>query len=148
MGDTIRWGIVGTGMMAIEHIANLQLTPGSVITALVDPEPASIARAEAAVGGDVRVFASPADLAASGTVDAVLVASPNFTHHDVLQPLIDARLNILCEKPLATTFADAADIARRGSRATTRCSGPAWNIASCRRRPSSSRRSMAARSGR
>ena len=109
----IRWGIVGTGMMAIEHIANLMLTPGSVITALVDPEPASIARARAAVRGDVRVFESPAALASSGTVDAVLVASPNFTHHDVLQPLLDARLNILCEKPLATTLADARDIAAR-----------------------------------
>lgn len=113
MGDTIRWGIVGTGMMALEHIANLRLTPGSVVTALVDPVAASLARAEAAVGGEVRVFASPAALAASGTVDAVLVASPNFTHHEVLQPLLDARLNILCEKPLATTLADARDIADR-----------------------------------
>lgn len=113
MGDTIRWGIVGAGMMAIEHIANLHLTPGSEITALVDPVASSIARAEAAAGGDVRVFESPAALAASGTVDAVLVASPNFTHHEVLQPLIDARLHILCEKPLATTLADARDIADR-----------------------------------
>jgi len=113
MGDTIRWGIVGTGMMALEHIANLRLTPGSVITGMVDPEPASIARAQAAVGGKVAVFASPADLASSGTVDAVLVASPNFTHHAVLQPLLDARLHILCEKPLATTLADARDVAAR-----------------------------------
>jgi len=113
MGDTIRWGIVGTGMMALEHIANLRLTPGSVITGMVDPEPASIARAQAAVGGEVAVFASPADLASSGTVDAVLVASPNFTHHAVLQPLLDARLHILCEKPLATTLADARDVAAR-----------------------------------
>ena len=113
MGDTIRWGIVGTGMMALEHIANLHLTPGSVITGLVDPVPSSIAAAEAAAGGEVRVFQSPAALAASGMVDAVLVASPNFTHHEVLAPLIDARLHILCEKPLATTLADAADIAHR-----------------------------------
>ena len=113
MGEMIRWGIVGTGMMAIEHIANLALTPGSVVAGLVDPEPASIARAQAAVGGEVAVFASPAALAASGAVDTVLVASPNFTHHDVLQPLLDARLHILCEKPLATTLADARDIARR-----------------------------------
>ncbi len=113
MGDTIRWGIVGTGMMALEHIANLNLTPGSAIAGLIDPEPASIARAEAAIGGEVRVFESPAALAASGTVDAVLVASPNFTHHDVLQPLLDARLHILCEKPLATTLADARSIAAR-----------------------------------
>ncbi len=113
MGDAIRWGIVGTGMMAIEHIANLRLTPGSVVTALADPEPRSLARAEAAIGGEARTFADARGLAASGLVDAVVVASPNFTHHDVLQPLLDARLHVLCEKPLATTLADAHDIARR-----------------------------------
>jgi len=113
MGDTIRWGIVGAGMMAIEHIANLKLTPGSQIVALVDPVPTSIARAQAAIGAPVAVYADTAALAASGSVDAVLVASPNFTHHDALGPLLDARLDILCEKPLATTLADARDIAAR-----------------------------------
>ncbi|QYE34761.1 Gfo/Idh/MocA family oxidoreductase [Polymorphobacter sp. PAMC 29334] len=113
MGDTIRWGIVGAGMMAIEHIANLKLTPGSSIVALVDPVATSIERAQAAIGADVTVYADPAALAASGTVDAVLIASPNFTHHEVLGPLLDARLNILCEKPLATTLDDARDIAAR-----------------------------------
>ncbi len=113
MGDTIRWGIVGTGMMAIEHIANLKLTPGSQIVALVDPVPTSIARAQTAIGAPVAVYSDPAALAASGTVDAVLIASPNYTHHEVLGPLLDARLNILCEKPLATTLADARDIAGR-----------------------------------
>ena len=34
---TIRYGIVGSGMMAIEHIANIALTPGAVVTALADP---------------------------------------------------------------------------------------------------------------
>nr|WP_295663322.1 Gfo/Idh/MocA family oxidoreductase [Polymorphobacter sp.] len=113
MGDTIRWGIIGAGMMAIEHIANLKLTPGSQIVALVDPVATSIERAQAAIGAPVTVYADPAALAASGTVDAVLIASPNFTHHEVLGPLLDARVNILCEKPLATTLADARDIAAR-----------------------------------
>ena len=113
MGDTIRWGIVGAGMMAIEHIANLKLTPGSQIVALVDPVATSIERAQAAIGAPVAVYEDAAALAASGKVDAVLIASPNFTHHAVLFPLLDARLNILCEKPLATTLDDARDIAAR-----------------------------------
>ena len=112
MGDTIRWGIVGAGMMGLEHIANLKLIPGAEIVALVDPTPSSIAAAQAAIGHDSSVFDTPAALATSGMVDAVLVASPNFTHHQVLGPLMDARLNILCEKPLATTLDDARAIAR------------------------------------
>ncbi|MFZ4689358.1 MAG: Gfo/Idh/MocA family protein [Polymorphobacter sp.] len=109
--ETIRWGIVGSGMMAIEHIANIALTPNAVVTALADPVAASLDRAAAAVGTDVARFPDAAALAASGLCDAVVVASPNFTHVDVLKPLMDARLHILCEKPLATTIADARAVA-------------------------------------
>ncbi len=109
--ETIRWGIVGSGMMAMEHIANIALTDNAVVTALADPVAASLDRAAAAVGTDVARFADAAALAASGLCDAVVVASPNFTHVDVLPPLFDARLHILCEKPLATTIADARAVA-------------------------------------
>lgn len=109
--ETIRWGIVGSGMMAIEHIANIALTPNAVVTALADPVATSLDRAAAAVGTPVARFADAAALAVSGLCDAVVVASPNFTHVDVLPPLMDANLHILCEKPLATTIADARAVA-------------------------------------
>ncbi len=109
--QTIRYGIVGSGMMAIEHIANLALTPGAVVTALADPVTSSLDRAAAAVGTDVARFSDAAALAASGLCDAVVVASPNFTHAQVLPPLMAANLHILCEKPLATTIADARHLA-------------------------------------
>jgi myo-inositol 2-dehydrogenase / D-chiro-inositol 1-dehydrogenase len=109
--QTIRYGIVGSGMMAIEHIANLALTPGATVTALADPVESSLDRAATAVGHDVARFGDAAALAASGLCDAVVVASPNFTHAEVLRPLMAANLHILCEKPLATTVADARAVA-------------------------------------
>ncbi len=109
--QTIRYGIVGSGMMAIEHIANIALTPNAVVTALADPVQRSLDRAAAAVGTDVARFADAQALAASGLCDAVVVASPNFTHASVLPPLMDANLHILCEKPLATTIDDARAVA-------------------------------------
>ena len=113
MGDAIRWGIVGSGMMGIEHINNLKLTPGATIVALADPVASSLAMSQRAIGHEVATFADAAALAASGLCDAVVVSSPNFTHHDVLGPLMDAHLHILCEKPLCTTLADARAIATR-----------------------------------
>jgi len=110
--QTIRYGIVGSGMMAIEHIANLALTPGATVAAIADPVAASLDRAAAAVGHDVARFGDAAALAASGLCDAVVVASPNFTHAEVLRPLMAANLHILCEKPLATTIADARAVAQ------------------------------------
>ena len=116
MGETIRWGILGTGMMGIEHINNIKLMPDAEIVALADPTPRSLAQAALAVGAPVARFETAAELAASGRCDAVVVASPNFTHRAVLGPLMDAGLHILCEKPLCTTLADARAVAEAAAR--------------------------------
>ncbi|UVO50811.1 Gfo/Idh/MocA family oxidoreductase [Sphingomonas sp. SUN019] len=106
----MRYGLVGTGMMGVEHLNNLAVTPGAVVTAIADPVETSLGWAKNALGprGDgVTQFADSAALAKSGLVDAVIVASPNYTHRDVLTPLFGEGLAILCEKPLATTIPDA-----------------------------------------
>jgi predicted dehydrogenase len=108
MVDTIRYGIVGTGMMGCEHIRNIRLIPGARITAIADPVEASLGWADASLGNDRPVrYRSVEELAAKGEVDAVIVASPNHTHREVLAPLFEAGVAILCEKPLATTIEDA-----------------------------------------
>ena len=116
MTEQVRYGLVGTGMMGVEHLANLAITPGAVVTAIADPFATSLDRARAALGDrgeGVTAFADAAQLAASGLVDAVIVASPNHTHRAVLTPLFEAGLHILCEKPLATTIDDARWIVDR-----------------------------------
>lgn len=112
----LRYGLVGSGMMGVEHIRNVAITPGAVVTALADPVSTSLSWAKEAMGeaaADVTAFEDSASLAKSGLIDAVIVASPNNTHRDVLEPLFDAGLHILCEKPLATTIDDARWIVDR-----------------------------------
>lgn len=114
----MRYGLVGTGMMGVEHINNLAITPGAVVTALADPTPSSLSWAKSALGeraDGVQVFDDVGALAASGRCDAVIVASPNYTHREVLTPLFDAGIHILCEKPIATTIEDARWIADRAA---------------------------------
>jgi predicted dehydrogenase len=116
--NTVRYGLVGTGLMANEHLRNLAITPGAVVTALADPVESSLATAKATLGAaadEVATFTTSEALAASGLVDAVIVASPNYTHRSVLEPLFDAGLAILCEKPLATTLEDARWVADRAA---------------------------------
>ena len=115
MEGQVRYGLIGTGMMGVEHLNNLAVTPGAIVTAIADPVENSLGWARKALG-DVRgegvtAFADSAALARSGLVDAVIVASPNHTHRDVLTPLFGEGIHILCEKPLATTIPDAKWIA-------------------------------------
>jgi predicted dehydrogenase len=108
MGDAIRYGLVGTGMMGVEHIQNLLVTPGVELVAIADPNETSRGWAKAALQGrTVREHESVEQLADAGGLDAVIVASPNHTHRSTLEPLFRAGVHILCEKPLATTVPDA-----------------------------------------
>ncbi len=117
MGEPIRYGLVGTGMMGIEHVQNLLITPGAELVAIADPVEASRGQARAALGGrPVREHETAAELAGAGGLDAVIVATPNHTHREVLEPLFAAGVHILCEKPLATTVADCRWIEAEAAR--------------------------------
>ncbi len=48
--EEIRYGIIGTGMMGIEHIENLAAVEGTVVTAVSDPDPSSLAKGAEAAG--------------------------------------------------------------------------------------------------
>ena len=93
-------------MMGVEHIKNVRVAVDAEIVAIADPVAGSLEWAKGALESEPTVYADSAALAKAG-LDAVIVASPNHTHRSVLEPLFDAGLNILCEKPLATTVEDA-----------------------------------------
>ncbi len=113
MATTLRYGIIGAGMMAREHVKNLALIPGSTVTALADPDAGSRAACAAAAGGDVRAFEDHRDLLASNLVDALIIASPNDTHANILDDIFSSTkaLPILVEKPICTVARDVPNLA-------------------------------------
>ncbi len=106
--EPIRYGVIGTGMMGVEHINNILALDGATVTAVADPHPESLDWAQLAVGldADLARFADGSELLDSGLCDAVVIASPNHTHHDVLMAALDRPVHVLMEKPLCTTLAD------------------------------------------
>jgi predicted dehydrogenase len=109
---TIRYGIIGAGHMAREHVRNLALIPGSVITAIADPVEASRAETSATIDGEVREFADYRELVASDLIDAIIIASPNDTHHAILTGIFASgrAFPVLVEKPVCTSLADADEL--------------------------------------
>lgn len=111
MSASLRYGVIGTGMMGVEHINNLLHLPGATVTAISDPNERSRDWAQLAIGLDVALqrFESHHELLASGLCDVVVIASPNHTHHEVLLDVLRTPHHVLVEKPLCTTVADCYD---------------------------------------
>ena len=108
MNTPIRYGIIGSGMMGREHMQNIALIPDSEIVAIADPYPESRALAGELAGPGIAVYEDYRELLGAGGVDALVVATPNHTHLDVLQDIIrDGSAAVLVEKPLCTTLEQA-----------------------------------------
>jgi predicted dehydrogenase len=112
----IRYGVIGCGSMGREHIANIRALDAAEITALADPHEPSRAAALAVfadAGSKPRVFDAYQDLLHSDLCDAIVIATPNFTHAGIVRDALPTDAHLLVEKPLCTTVADCADLLAR-----------------------------------
>jgi len=87
------------------------------IAAIYDTDPVSLQRAGVLFGAPV-MSDLPAFLAAG--LNAVYVAAPNHVHRPLVEAAAAAGLNVLCEKPMATTMADARAMVAACERAGVR----------------------------
>ncbi len=108
----VRYGIIGAGMMGREHMRNIALLDGAFVTAVSDPHPESRRLASGPDGERCAAFADHRELLASGLCDALVIASPNDTHADILRDVLATDLPILVEKPLCATVEDCRAIER------------------------------------
>lgn len=98
--------VVGCGHLGTIHARLLAGRDDAELVAVVDPVPE--ARERVATAHGCRPLAEPADLV--GLADAVVVAAPTFLHTAVAVPLLERGIDLLIEKPIATTPAEAEAI--------------------------------------
>ena len=109
-------------MMGTEHIRNVGQLEGAEISAVFDPVRA-LAEAASTLANGARIASSVSELIAIDSLDAIIIASPNFCHVDQLLEIASARpLPILCEKPLYTNPEDEARLAALKASSV----GPIW----------------------
>src|SRR5450631_4141231 len=109
---SLRVGVVGTGAFGRNHARvyrDLQGDPPLNVkfVGVVDADK-SRAKSIAAEFG-AQAFGSVAELVAAG-VDAVSVAVPTVAHLPVARELMEAGVDVLIEKPLASTLAEADEL--------------------------------------
>jgi len=102
----IRIAILGTGNMAANHAENFSGLRGVKLTACCDLD-GGRAKAFAARWKIPRWYADPAEMLRAEELDAVSVVTPDASHAAMSLAVIERGLPVMCEKPLATTLADA-----------------------------------------
>jgi predicted dehydrogenase len=115
MAARLRVGIIGTGFMGGVH-AHAVRASGGLVALVAD---STLERAEVAA---VRLHAegaarSAAELIDSSDIDIVHICTPNASHAELASHAISEGKHVVCEKPLATTPDDAAELTRAAARA-------------------------------
>ena len=106
----IKYGIIGAGTMAREHILNISLIDNAEVVALADPHEDSLNKCKEILKTKVSCFKNHLEMIEKNIVDVYLISSPNFTHLEILKDVIKTKKHILVEKPLCTNAKDCLEI--------------------------------------
>ena len=104
----LRAAIVGTGFMASVHTEALRRI-GVTVLGLVGSSPER-GREQAEALGLPTAYGTYQDLVGDDRVDVVHVCSPNHLHHEHALGALRAGKHVVCEKPLATSSAEAGEL--------------------------------------
>lgn len=117
--DKVKCGVIGCGWIGkLKHISYLAKSENAEITALCDTNEAAMQEAVKEFGlTGVRMYTDYKELCADPDVDAVQICTPNTLHHDMTMCAAANGKHVFCEKPLATTEADAFEMVEAAAKA-------------------------------
>src|SRR5689334_8585012 len=101
---TIRFGILGAGMIARYHAGAVRATPGAELVAVSRTDAARRAESKAAFGVPCL---SPDELLARDDIDVVSVCTPSGEHADQIIAAASYGKHVLVEKPMALSLESA-----------------------------------------
>jgi predicted dehydrogenase len=105
--------VIGSGFIGTVHIEALRRL-GVRIHGLLEVSPEHGAKRAAELGLP-GAYSSLAELLADERVEVVHVTSPNALHFPQVRQIVAAGRHVVCEKPLATTSDESAELARLAS---------------------------------
>ncbi|MGE5690398.1 MAG: Gfo/Idh/MocA family protein [Pseudomonadota bacterium] len=100
--------VIGTGFVAAIHVDALRRL-GVEVKGVVGSSP------ERAAAKELAPVYESLDAALADDVDVVHVTTPNHLHHAQVAAALDAGKHVVCEKPLATTSGETADLLERAT---------------------------------
>jgi len=100
--------VIGCGSISWYHLRAIQSLESAEIVAAYNRSPGPRARFGAEAGlSSGSLYSDVSELFGYDGVDAVVVCLPNSMHSKVSVEAMEAGLHVLCEKPMATSLAEA-----------------------------------------
>ncbi|MBN2328016.1 MAG: Gfo/Idh/MocA family oxidoreductase [Candidatus Omnitrophica bacterium] len=123
--STVNVGIIGIGMIGMEHIRGFRVIPRCKVAAIADTNEERLAKA-ASEYEIPNAFSQYKDLIALEDLDAVVICTPSNSHEEIALAGLAAGKHVLCEKPMAVSSASALKMVKRAKKAgriLASCSG-------------------------
>jgi predicted dehydrogenase len=118
--------LIGGGFIGPVHAEALRRIGVTVIGVLEFTE--ELGRATAQRLGLAKVYKTLDELLADPEVGAVHIASPNPAHYEQAKRALEAGKHVLCEKPLAVTSKEAAELAALAAKHPKLAAGVNYNV--------------------
>jgi predicted dehydrogenase len=113
--SVLRVAVIGFGYWGPNLVRNFTTCPATKVVAVVDGDP----KRRAAVGvlyPWLPTFEDPTPVLADPDVDAVVIATPIFSHHPLAMAALTAGKHVLVEKPFAPSVAQCEELAALADR--------------------------------
>jgi predicted dehydrogenase len=108
--DKITVGCIGTGARGQELMQAIQQHPQAEIVGICDAYKGRIERALDRTGNRAKVYKTHGDLLAQKSIDAVVIATPDHWHKQILLEAVHAGKDVYCEKPLTYRSSEGLEI--------------------------------------
>jgi predicted dehydrogenase len=107
--DKFRIGIVGAGLIAeTAHIPAILKCENADLVVLIESDISRASTLKKKIRPEVPVLRSLGDF--KGSLDGVIISTPNDSHRILAVECLERGINVLIEKPLATSYKDAVQI--------------------------------------
>jgi len=104
--DTIRLGVIGTGIIGFFNIRSAMTVPGVELAAVCDLYDGRLTRAKELYGQDLITTKDYREILSRDDIDVVLVATPDHWHDIITIDAMKAGKPVYCEKPMVQEVAE------------------------------------------
>jgi myo-inositol 2-dehydrogenase/D-chiro-inositol 1-dehydrogenase len=118
MSSELRFAVIGAGRIGLVHSGSVTDTNGAKLEYVVDPIKESAESVAKQFG--CKFSTNPLEVINSGEIDAIIIGSPTPTHVPFMEAAIDARLHVLCEKPIDLDIKNVNQLREKVNKANTK----------------------------